>query len=152
MTTWRTERTGWRDAALSERHGHWGFNCPAVDLDFVMVEYNRGKPCAIVEYKHKDAEPVDPGHPSYRALVDLADGHRDGPIACIIARYDPDSWSFVVTPLNDKARKHYAHCLGQTLTEKRFVRSLYLLRKKILSEQDEAAINSLMSQIPSEKE
>ena len=54
MTTWRTERLGWRDERLSERHGHWGFNCPAVDLDFVMLEYNHGKPCALVEYKHKN--------------------------------------------------------------------------------------------------
>lgn len=143
MSTWRTERTGWRDAALSERHGHWGFNCPAVDLDFVMMEYNHGKPCALVEYKHKNARRADIGHATYRALVALADGYRDGPLPCFIAVYDPDAWTFRVIPLNERAVKHYAHCDGQTLSEQRFVKSLHLLRKSVLSKEDELAIAGL---------
>ena len=143
MNVWRVERTGWRDAALSERHGHWGFNCPAVDLDFVMMEYNHGKPCALVEYKHKNAREPNTGHATYRALIALADGYSAGPLPCFIAVYDPDDWTFVVTPLNESARKHYAHCEGNTLTEQRFVRSLHLLRKAVLSAEDEAAIAAL---------
>lgn len=46
------ERSGWRDMELSGRHRIWGFNCPAVDLDFLMVEYNLGIAIAVVEYKH----------------------------------------------------------------------------------------------------
>lgn len=144
MTTWRTERTGWRDEALSERHGHWGFNCPAVDLDFVMMEYNYGKPCALVEYKHKNAKTPNVNHPTYRALVSLADKYSDGPLACFIAIYDPEDWSFIVIPLNDKARWHYSHCAGKKLSEKRFVKSLHLLRKGTLDKQDEDAISALM--------
>lgn len=143
MSTWRTERTGWRDAALSERHGHWGFNCPAVDLDFVMMEYNHGKPCALVEYKHKNAKAPDEGHATYRALVALADGYRNGLLPCFIATYDPEIWTFKVTPLNDSARKHYAHIGGEWMTERRFVRSLHLLRKSVLNAADEAAIGAL---------
>lgn len=143
MNTWRTERTGWRDAALSERHGHWGFNCPAVDLDFVMMEYNHGKPCALVEYKHKNAKPPNLKHATYRALVALADGYAAGSLPCFIAQYNPVDWSFVVTPLNERARQHYNHCVGETLTEQRFVRSLHLLRKSILTVEDEAAISAL---------
>ena len=145
MNEWRTERTGWRDSELSRRHGCWGFNCPAVDLDFVMMEFNHGKPCALVEYKHVMARPVDTNHATYRALVCLADGYRYGPLPCFIARYNPADWSFVVTPLNDMARKHYSHCLGVALTEQRFVRSLHLLRKAVLSAEDEAAIAALNS-------
>ena len=48
----RQERTNWRDQELSARHRTWGFNCPAVDLDFLMVEYNIGKPVGLIEYKH----------------------------------------------------------------------------------------------------
>ena len=144
MNEWRTERTGWRDAELSKRHGFWGFNCPAVDLDFVMMEYNYGKPCALVEYKHINARAVDTGHPTYRALVALADGYRDGELPCFIARYNPDDWSFVVTPLNDRAREHYKHCsVDEILTERRFVRSLHLLRKSVLTAGDEEAIAAL---------
>lgn len=143
MNTWRKERTGWRDSALSERHGMWGFNCTAVDLDFVMMEFNHGKPCALVEYKHKNARLPDPRHATYRALVALADGYKDGPLPCFVAIYDPDHWSFRVVPLNESAGKHYAHCLGDVLTEQRFVKSLHLLRKGVLSLADEEAISQL---------
>lgn len=143
MNVWRTERSGWRDAALSQRHGAWGFNCPAVDLDFVMMEYNHGKPCALVEYKHVRAKPFDPRHATYRALIALADGYAAGPLPCFVAVYDPTDWSFVVTPLNDRARRHYQHCAGDVLSEQRFVRSLHLLRKSVLSAEDEAAIQQL---------
>lgn len=143
MTTWRTERTGWRDASLSERHGHWGYNCPAVDLDFVMLEYNHGKPCALVEYKHKNARRPDPNHATYRALISLADGYMHGPLPCFVAIYDPDDWSFVVIPLNERAKNHYRHCEGLVLSEQRFVRSLHLLRKSVLSAEDEKTILEL---------
>ena len=148
MSSWRIERTGWRDAALSERHGHWGFNCPAVDLDFVMMEYNHGKPSALVEYKHQNAAQPNTNHATYRALVALANGYIDGPLPCFIAIYNPDVWAFRVIPLNDTAHKHYAHCNGSWLTEQRFVRSLHLLRKAVLSLEDSAAINALNAKIP----
>lgn len=145
MSIWRTERTGWRDSELSERHGHWGFNCPAVDLDFVMMEYNHGKPSALVEYKHKNARPPNPDHATYRALIALADGYINGPLACFVAIYDPDDWSFVVIPLNYTAQQHYSHCIRETLSEQRFVRSLHLLRKSVLTDEDEKAIRQLNS-------
>lgn len=140
---WRKERSGWRDASLSERHGHWGFNCPAVDLDFVMMEYNHGLPCALVEYKHWRARKPDTNHATYKALVALADGYKDGPLPCFIAIYEAETWAFFVIPLNEPARKHYAHCEGEWLTEQRFVRSLHLLRKATLDAEDVAAIGRL---------
>jgi len=143
MQSWRTERTGWRDSELSGRHGKWGFNCPAVDLDFVMMEFNHGKPCALVEYKHKSAKVVDPSHATYRALRDLADNYKTGALPCFVARYDPSDWSFIVTPLNDSARQHYSHCEGEVLSERRFVKSLHLLRKRVLSTEDVLAIEQL---------
>lgn len=143
MSTWRKERTGWRDSDLSERHGHWGFNCPAVDLDFVMMEYNHGKPCALVEYKHKNARQPDPSHATYKALVDLADNYAPGPLPCFIATYDRETWSFTVLPLNQRAKDYYAKFIGKTMTEQQFVKSLHLLRKAVLSREDEVAIAAL---------
>jgi hypothetical protein len=110
-----------------------------------MMEYNHGKPCALVEYKHVNAKPINPAHATYRALIALADGYKDGPLPCFVARYNPADWSFRVTPLNDQAAAHYSHCDGVTLTEQRFVRSLHLLRKLILTAEDEAAISALNS-------
>jgi Holliday junction resolvase len=140
---WRVERLGWRDAAISERHGAWGFNCPAVDLDFVMLEYNHGKPAALVEYKHINSGEINTNHATYRALVALADGYSPGALPCLIARYDRTNWNFIVTPLNEAARRHYGHCAGEVLSEQRFVRSLHLLRKSTLSQADEDAIAQL---------
>lgn len=143
MKQWRKERTGWRDAELSMRHGAWGFNCPAVDLDFVMLEYNHGVPCALVEYKHIKAKIIDSSHATYKALVRLADGYKHGPLPCFVARYDPEDWSFEIQPLNDRAQKHYQHCLNERLTEQRFVKSLHLLRKTALNKSDYEALSQL---------
>jgi hypothetical protein len=140
---WRTERTGWRDEELSKRHGLWGFNCPAVDLDFVMMEYNHGKPCALIEYKHFNAKPIDPTHATYRALVDLADNYGPGALPCFVAKYNPEHWWFIVQPLNEKARQHYGWCQGQRLSEQRFVKSLHLLRMSVLGEKDLETIATL---------
>lgn len=146
MKQWRAERTGWRDSSLSERHGMWGFNCPAVDLDFVMLEFNHGKPCAVVEYKHYMAAEVNHNHATYRGLVELAE-NRSGQLPCFVARYNPEDWSFVVTPLNEAARRHYGSRAGISLTEQRFVRSLHLLRKNVLSREDEEAIGQLNDEL-----
>ena len=140
----REERSGWRCEDISRRHREWGYNCPAVDLDFVVAEYNHGKPVALVEYKHKSARPPDVGHPTYAALVALADGYVGGAIPCMIVTYCPENWWFEVLPLNERAREHYQHVSqGERLTEQRFVTSLYLLRKRSLSDSDRAAIASL---------
>ncbi len=135
---------GWRDQEISLRHREWGYNCPAVDLDFVVAEYNHAKPVAIVEYKHIAAElPSLDSDPTLKALVALADGYRARALPCLIAVYDPAHWSFRVFPLNAAAREHYAHVNGTVLTERRFVRSLYLLRKDVLTDEDTEAIGRL---------
>jgi hypothetical protein len=139
------ERTKWRDQALSERHREWGFNCPSVDLDFLMVEYNLGVPVAIVEYKAHGALTPDLRHPTYRALRALADGFSPDPLPFLIAFYWRETWAFRVTPVNDKARTVYRD--GTRLSERRFVESLYHLRGlKIESD----VLNRLHTEMPPE--
>jgi len=128
------ERTGWRDEAISGRHRQWGFNCPAVDLDFLVVEYNLGLPVALIEYKHKQAIMPSAQHPTYRALRDLADNYSGGPLPFMLVFYDPEVWSFRVYPLNDVSRSFYSQVPDYTdgcihLTERRYVKSLYHMRK-----------------------
>lgn len=146
----RQERTGWRCAAISARHREWGYNCPAVDLDFVVAEYNHGKPVALIEYKERQARQPDIEHPTYRALAALANGYVDGPLPFLVAFYDATDWWFRITPVNDRAKEYYKHCLDQALTEQRFVRSLYLLRKRELDAQDLRAIARLNDRLPQE--
>lgn len=146
------ERTGWRCEDISRRHREWGFNCPAVDLDFLMAEYNYSKPVALVEYK--EARCADPNlqHPTYRTLANLADGYVEGSLPFVIAFYEPIAWWFRVLPVNDAARDHWRHCANEILTEQRFVRGLYLLRKKVLDAADEAVLRRLNQHLPAEPE
>ena len=119
----RQERTGWRDEGISQRHRRWGWDCPAVDIDFLMLEYDRGKAVAVVEYKHERAAPQYPTHPTYRAMINLGD--RAG-IPVFGVRY-ADDWSWWrVTPLNDLAKRWLDH---QTrMSEEQWVTLLYRIR------------------------
>lgn len=124
----RRERTGWRDQEISLRHRTWGFNCPAVDLDFLMVEYNLGKPVGVVEYKHARARVPDVRHATYRALCDLAD---IAALPFLIVFYYPPYWSFRVHPVNGVARQNFID--GQMLTERQYVMALYRMRRLTLA-------------------
>lgn len=125
----RRERTGWRDQEISARHRTWGFNCPAVDLDFLMVEYNLGKPVGLIEYKHFKAQTPNLLHATYRALSELAD---IAGLPFLLAFYWPEIWAFRVTPVNDKAKEFFAH--EETVTEREFVTRLYRMRRFVLKD------------------
>lgn len=134
------ERTGWRDADVSQRHRAWGFNCPAVDLDFLMVEYNIGKPVGLIEYKyHKTQQVLNLNHPTYRALRDLADTAQ---LPFLIAYYWKDIWAFRVLPVNGVAKQHFDH--NEMLTEKQFVMRLYRLRRLVLTAELAAKLNDIL--------
>lgn len=126
--TVRAERTGWRDKDLSARHRVWGWDCPAVDLDFLLVEYNIGKPVALVEYKHWRASRVNLRHPTYRALTELAD-MADLPF--VVARYWPGVWAFRVWPINAVAAQSFEN--AENMTEREYVMRMYRLRRLVLS-------------------
>jgi len=137
----RQERTGWRDQSISARHRIWGFNCPAVDLDFLMVEYNLGLPVGLVEYKHFRAREPQVLHPTYRALGALADGYKE-PLPFVIAFYWPDVWAFQTLPVNETAQRHFG--FRELLTERAFVRRLYRIRRLVLAAHLEEQLNDSM--------
>jgi hypothetical protein len=119
----RQERTGWRDLELSKRHRRWGWDTPAVDLDFLFLEYDRGKAVALVEYKHENAPPQYPTHPTYQAMIDL--GNRAG-VPVFGTRYASDFSWWRVCPLNAKAREYVETQV--TMTEQEWVTLLYRIR------------------------
>ena len=119
----RPERSGWRDLGLSERHRKWGWDCPAVDLDFLFLEYDKGQPIAIVEYKHELARPQYVSHPTYQAMINL--GTRAN-IPVFAARYKNDYSEWHVTALNTVAKKWLPK--KEIMTEKAWVTFLYKLR------------------------
>lgn len=134
------ERTGWRDHEISRRHRRWGFNCPAVDLDFLMVEFNLGEPAALVEYKHWRARMPDLQHATYRALRSLAD--REPTIPFLIAFYWPGVWAFRVHPVNDLAWSLYGAEFAD-MTERDFVESLYQARAWAVQEHVLRRLNTI---------
>lgn len=138
----RQERTGWRDGAISNRHRMWGFNCPAVDLDFLVAEYNIGKPVALIEYKNFNAREPSYLHPTYRALCDLADNYKSCPLPFVVAFYWPDVWAFRVVPINRCAHDYFDEEV--TLCERDYVRVLYRLRRLTLTRELEGRLNTAL--------
>jgi hypothetical protein len=120
------ERTGWRDQELSERHRLYGFDCPAVDVDFLLLEYDKGEPVALVDYKHHLAAEVNPQHPSMRATSILADR---GQIPFFVVRYWTSPWAYAVQPMNGHANELIQ---DQTdMSEVGYVNFLYHLRDRV---------------------
>jgi hypothetical protein len=122
-----SERTGWRDERISRRHRQWGWDCPAVDIDFLMLEYDRGQPAALVEFKHERAGVIRISHPSVQAITNL--GTRAA-IPAFTCRYaDNFSW-YYCTPLNDAARALLPK--ATRLSEREWVELLYRCRGRTL--------------------
>ncbi len=132
----------WHDLQLSERHRRWGRDCPASDLDF--IEYDRGNPVALVEYKHRKAQ-WSSADASIRALCTVAE--RAG-LPCLLASYShTPTWTFRVHPLNSHGLLKLAEWAAEAdaswsgrgepcvqLSELQWVRLLYWLRDRTLPE------------------
>ena len=111
--------------ALGKRHRVWGWDCPALDIDFLAIEYDQGEPVALVEYKMPGAL-MKPSHPSIRAARSLADRAS---VPFFVVRYDPVDWSWwMVNPLNEKAREYIPE--RRLMSEVDYVGMLYHLRGK----------------------
>lgn len=129
----RKERTGWRDEEISTRHRMWGFNCPAVDLDFVLVEYNVGLPVALIEYKRFTAPMPNFQHPTHRALSDLATHYKMTGLPYACAFYWPETWAMRVYPVNDIAKRFF-EVPYEDFDESSYVIRLYQMRNLVIED------------------
>jgi len=136
----KQEFTGWRDEDLSKRHRKWGWDCPVVDIDLLMVEYNLGKPIALVEYKKYTAQKPNLAHPTYKALSCIANA---GKLPFFIAVYWPNTWAFKIIPVNEISKTIYDE--STFYTEKEYVESLYALRSKVIKD---VILDGLNEQLP----
>lgn len=120
------ERTGWRDEAISRWHRTIGFDCPMVDIDFVVAEYDHCIPVAIIEYKHERANPRDfeSTHPSIKTLCAMAD---KAAIPFFVVIYSSDLLKFTVRPMNKLAIAKIP-CEKVDRPQRQFVNFLYWLR------------------------
>lgn len=147
------ERTGWRDGEISKRHRAWGFNCPATDLDFMLLEFNHGVPVAVVDYKHHaKADPlVDLHENAVQALSSLYD-ERGENLPFFVARYWPGTWAFKALGMNGRARSWLPPGRWTAMTEQQWVTGLYRMRKSALDARDQAYISRLHTELPPSEE
>jgi hypothetical protein len=119
----RQENSYWRDAKISQRHRHWGFECPTVDVDWLAVDYTHGRPVALIDWKALGAPEPHLDDTNYRALRMLANGCN---IPFLIVFYDSLNWCFRVIPANERALVLYQTI--RVMSEVEFVGCLYELR------------------------
>lgn len=135
----RKERTGWRDEELSRRHREWGFDCPAVDIDFVLLEFDNREPVALIEYKHEKAAPIfiDRLPSGILALSRL--GTR-ADIPSFLVRYASDFSWYRVIAINKLGEVHIEK--RTEMTENEYISFLYKLRGRDFGtrEQQEAKL------------
>lgn len=124
----KPERTGWRDEKISLRHRLWGRDCPGVDIDFLLVEYNNAWPVALIEYKEHRAYPPKMST-NYTALSRLA-GAAGLPF--FVAYYQASQWWFQLYPMNEIASEIIE--TGQIMSEQEYVLFLYDLRNKVIQD------------------
>lgn len=143
---------------LSDRHRAWGDDCPMVDLDYLLVEYNHGTAVAVVDYKFHGATIERTNRRTFETLGGLYDS-TGRQLPFFIARYWPDIWAFRLKAVNESAVKWLNDTLSSLapelcgaewvdLTEYRYVYLLYRLRKDILTLGDQAYLARLNQSLP----
>lgn len=128
------ERTGWRDQQISERHRGWGYNCLAVDVDFLLIEYDQSIPVAIIDYKLGLDRDVKTRAPNHRAQQHLhyRHGSQYVPVPHYVVTYrtEPD-WMFRILAVGAHAYftlESSGTKEGAALTELEYVKWLYRMR------------------------
>ena len=121
----RSERTGWRDEWISNRHRAWGWDCPMVDIDFLAAEYDQAKVVAVIEYKAAGAPIHDFTKANYRTLIGMSETLK---VPFAVVRYHPTQSLFYVIPGNDRAK--FAFTNQKIISEFEYVEQLYRLRKR----------------------
>ena len=140
------ERSGWRDEALSLRHRLWGYDCPAVDIDFLLIEYDKAEPKALVEYKNEHAQPITISkNSSILAMIELANRAE---LPALLVRYADDFSWWKVAPLNHEARQQMPPKENDSQSvwyfdEVQFVTLLYSIRGRQIPPSIVSRINEL---------
>lgn len=98
----KSEKLGFRDPRISDWHRRLGWDYPATDLDFPLLEYSAGVPKALIEYKHKNQPPMRRNHPTLRALSELCSRAN---LPFFVVRYNDDCTLFRVTAVNHRAKE-----------------------------------------------
>lgn len=122
------ERSGWRDQRLSGQHRKWGFDCPAVDIDFLLIEYDLSEPMALIDYKHEQNADWPPTRDANaRAFARLGDKAK---VPAFYCRYAADLTWYEPVPMNDMGLVWVPEPVR--LTEMQWVELLYRMRARVV--------------------
>jgi hypothetical protein len=113
----------WNGEILSKRHREWGWDCPVVDLDFLV--YKKSKIKAIIEFKHRKSY-LSPKsfkfHPTGKTLSWLANNYSPR-IPLLIVYYEEDFSVFRIYPITEGWSK-YDPYFGVDLNSEMYLRFL----------------------------
>jgi hypothetical protein len=132
----RRERTDWRDSRLNEEHIEYGYVCPCDNVEFLMVEYDRSRPVALVDYRLRNGV-ISETSGLLRHLCD----NRHSSIPYFIAEYEFNNeqiQKIAIIPGNETAFNLIGFREG--LSEKDLVRLLYDLRESTVPGRREQGI------------
>lgn len=121
--------SGWRDEAVSRWHGERNYAFPLPGAPFPMVEYDRGRPLAVLSYQRRGERlPTGPDVvASYDALGGLY-GADSRALPFITVQYDPRNWAYRLLAHNKAGRNFLVSDTWVPLTEAQFLTVLYALR------------------------
>lgn len=97
------ERSRFRDEWISQWHRSLGYGFPAVDVDFLLIEYDRRIPIALIDYKArapKDSD-IDQTSANIQAICWMADASG---LSFWWTYYRAESKQFYPRPMNELAR------------------------------------------------
>ena len=134
--TVRAERTDWRDSKLDAIHKIYGYFCPCDNVEFLMLEYDKSIPVAIVDYRLYGRM----NSSLSRTVEDLCD-NRLGPLPYVICEYrffKNRIENIRLIPCNESAYKKF----GKTriVSEQEYVRLLYKCREDIVPGRTEQGV------------
>ncbi len=142
----KQENLGWRDESISRRHRLYGYNLPCVDIDFMVIEYLRNMPVAIIDYKHEraiiDANNLSSG---VQAQVNLANMAK---LPAFVVQYEENFKWFWIIPLNSFA-KDIVHKVTTyddlEVNEERYIKFLHYLRGVKMTDQEWSEIKAKLN-------
>lgn len=124
--TVKQERTDFRDEVLPLIHSQYGAD-HSHSLSFLGLEYDRGIPVALLEYRPEDAPPLKEMHPVLQSTRALADASG---IPFFVARHTADLREWTLHAMNDQARGQLGGVGEKTRDEAALVRLLYRMRSR----------------------
>lgn len=104
----KQEKHGYRCEWISKWHRErLGFHEPTIDLDMICLEFSRGKPAALIEYKHHRSKMTEAEIAKSKAMQAICILANNSHIPFFVVKYKPDGPLFKICGVNYAAKKWF---------------------------------------------